>query len=87
MVLEALVHGLLAPLLWACGEAERHGSRSVWQSKAVHLMAARKQRTRLEGARDKIYPSKLWPQGPTSPNGLFSMNLSRIHPLMRSEPS
>jgi hypothetical protein len=31
MIWEFSVHGLLAPILWAWGQAEHHGGRSVWR--------------------------------------------------------
>jgi hypothetical protein len=41
MISEISVHGQFAPLLWACGEVEHHGSRSRVDSLT---MGARKQR-------------------------------------------
>jgi hypothetical protein len=34
----------------------------VWQIKAADLMVAMKKRAREKGIRDKIQPSKAWPQ-------------------------
>jgi hypothetical protein len=39
---------------WGCGKAEHHGGKSLWWSKVAHLMVARKQRERQEGAADRI---------------------------------
>jgi hypothetical protein len=39
-----IVHGQLAPLLWACGETEHLGSKSMRPNKVVHLIMTKKQR-------------------------------------------
>jgi hypothetical protein len=45
-VSEVSVCGKLSPLLWACCEAEHHGSKNLWWNKVAQLMVARKQKER-----------------------------------------
>jgi hypothetical protein len=45
MVSEIAINGWFASLRKVCGRAEHHGGKA-WESKIVHLMAARKQRKR-----------------------------------------
>lgn len=53
--LSVFSHGCLALLLWACDNTEHRGS-SMWQRRAVHFMAAQKQREKRR--RDQDIPFK-----------------------------
>jgi hypothetical protein len=60
------VNSWLAPMLWACAE-EEHRGRRAWQSKAAHLVAARKQCMFGGWGQDKMYSSKACPRNLISP--------------------
>lgn len=49
------VHGQLAPLPWACGEAECHNGKSVQWSKIIHIIVAKKERREAERKRRQTF--------------------------------